>query len=178
MTQTGSQAGWITLAVVAVVVIRFLVRELRDRTIPLNRMWLVPAIIAALSLYLFFTTLTIQASLLPELLIGCAAGIAVGAGVGLAVDRFTSVRLVKAGSAIVVRGSMITVGIWIGALLLRLLGRFVVGQFSEHTLGMTMLLNTAFVFVIAAAVVTVRWRYRERARALRVTPAASFSGAP
>jgi hypothetical protein len=171
---TGSTTLWFTLAIVALVVVRFLARELRDRKIPINRVWIVPGVMFLLCAYLFATTLQIESDLLLEVLIGSIAGIAVGAAVGLAVDRFTTLRLSSDGKAMIVRGSMITVGIWIGALLLRLLGRFVAAKFSTHSLGMMMVLNTSFVFVIAI----VRLRYVQRFKALQSAPAApavSFS---
>lgn len=171
--------GLFTLALVALVIIRFLLRELRDRRIPLDRIWIVPAFVTAVVALVFALTLATEAPFLPELVIGCIAGILVGAGVGIAVDSFTALRLSDDGKTLIARGSLVTVGIWVAALLLRLLGRFIAGASSAHSPGMIMVLNTSFAAVIAAAVVALRVRFIARVKAMRrdAAPAIASPGA-
>jgi hypothetical protein len=101
-----------------------------------------------------------------EVATGTLAAVLVGAGIGLAVDRFTSVRIDPAGSAAIVRGSWTTAAIWIGALALRLLGRYVAYGAGLRSAGTTLALNAVLVVMLAAALLVLRRRLFVRARAL------------
>jgi hypothetical protein len=158
---------WITLAVFLLVVVRFLARELRDRRIVLGRMFLVPAIVGAIALYLIVLTVMHAPGLAGELAIGAVAAAIVGFGVGLAVNRFTSVRPAADPSAVIVRGSYATVAIWVAALLLRLVGR-VLAEAANLGGGAILMLNACLVVLLAVAIVTVRLQIARRAQLLRL----------
>ncbi len=157
---------WITLAIVVLVVLRFLARELRDRRMVLSRIFLVPALIGAIALYLIVLTVMQAPGLALELAIGSAAAALVGVGVGLAVNRFTAVRPAGDPRAVIVRGSYATVAIWVAALLLRLLGRVLAAAAGVGE-GAILLLNACLVVLLGVAVVTVRLQIVRRAQLLR-----------
>ena len=156
-----SNTPWITLALVALVVVRFLARELRERRIVLARIYLIPAIVGALGLWLVWLTLARAPNQDLNLALGSLAGIAVGCGLGLAVARYTRVRAGAPG-VVFVRGSWATVAIWVGALLLRLVGRLLVGTTN---LGLTLMLNASLVVLVASALLMVRVQIVRAARA-------------
>ena len=157
-----SNTPWITLALVALVVVRFLARELRERRIVLARIYVIPAIVGALGLWLVWLTLARAPNQDLNLALGSLAGIAVGCGLGLAVARYTRVRA-DAPGVVLVRGSWATVAIWVGALLLRLAGRLLVGTAN---LGLTLMLNASLVVLVASALLMVRVQIVRAARAL------------
>ena len=158
---------WITLAVVLLVVLRFLARELRDRRMVLARIFLVPAIVGAIALYLIVLTVMQAPGLSAELAIGAVAAAIVGVGVGLAVNRFTTVRPAADPSAVIVRGSYATVAIWVAALLLRVVGR-VLAEGANLGEGAILLLNACLLVLLGVAIVTVRLQIVRRAQLLRL----------
>jgi|SRR5271165_1843394 len=159
------QGVWLTLVLVAVVVVRFLLRELRVRRMLLNRIYVLPAVFGLLVAFLFVTTLSQDPSQLTNLIVGSLAAVVIGAGVGLAVAHFTTVERGNASGVVLVRGSATTVAIWIGALLLRLVPRFVLGT-VPHSPGTTLMLNTVLLVLLWVAIAVVRLQIVRRARAL------------
>jgi hypothetical protein len=163
----GSNGVWFTIAIVVLVVVRFLARELRVRKVPLSRFFLVPIVVCLLSLWLIFIAFETAPSLLLELTIGIIAAIAVGSGVGLAIDRYTTLSLSDDRKVAFIRGSWATVGIWVAALLLRQFGHFVAEHVADtHNFGMTMVLNATLLVLVAAAIVVLRLRLFARAKSL------------
>jgi hypothetical protein len=160
---------WIWILIIALVVGRFLARELRDRPIPLGRFFLVPSIFGALALGLVGFAVSSAPGLFVDVCAGTLAALAVGSGIGLAVDRFTGVRLNPAGTTAIVRGSWATAAIWVGALALRLVGRYIAFGAGLRSAGTALALNAVLVVMIAAALVVLRVRLFARAKALRVT---------
>ena len=133
--QLGTGGYIFTIAMIVLVVVRFLARELRDRRLPFNRFFAIPIVFALLCAFLIFVALSAAPELTLELGIGCAAAVVVGAGIGLAVNRFTSVRISDDRKAAIVRGSRITVAIWLGALALRWVGRVIVQNMTHNDAG-------------------------------------------
>lgn len=176
MQMPSSQTLWITVAFIGLIVLRFLFRELRDRRVRTASIFLVPVIIGGVAVWFGYLTATLAPSSLASLPIAVAASLVVGAGIGLAVAHFTTVRVGPPGF-IYMRGSWITVAIWVGALLLRMLGRYAV---TGSATGMTSfssggaggispdywMLNTALFVLLFAATLVVRLRVLAVARAL------------
>jgi len=160
----GGQGIWLTVLLVVLVVARFLARELRVRRMALSRLFVLPAIFAVLVVCLVVLTIQQDAGQIFPLAIGSLAGIAVGAGIGLAVAHFTSVTAGPARGVVLVRGSATTVAIWIGALLLRLVPRFIIGS-TTHTPATFLMLNSVLLVMLASAIFTVRLQIMQRARA-------------
>jgi hypothetical protein len=157
----------VPLLVLALIVGRFLARELRDRRIPFSRFFTLPIVFAVIAAALVALAVSTAPYVSVDVAAGTVAALAVGAGIGLAVDRFTSVRLDPAGTVAIVRGSWITAAIWIGALALRLLGRYVAYGAGLRSAGTTLALNAVLVVMLAAALLVLRRRLFLRARALR-----------
>ena len=169
MDSTPTAAPWLYLVFVAFIVARFLWRELRVRKMAVKQLWYAPAFVAVIAVWLVYMTLTAAPYILVTLVIPTVAALVVGAGLGLAVAHFTTVQGGANGVAIV-RGSWITVAIWLGAFALRLVGRLAVGSASMAD---QLMLNTALIVLIAAAIGVVRYRiYVEAAKSPAVPESA------
>jgi hypothetical protein len=155
-----------TAALLLLIVARFLARELRDRRLPFNRFFATPIVLAFPCAFLIFVAASAAPDLDLELLIGCVAALAVGAGLGLTVDRFTGLRISDDRKAAIARGSWITVGIWLGALGLRWIGRLAAQNLSGANMGMNLVLNASLLVLIASAAAMLRVRLLARAKAI------------
>jgi hypothetical protein len=153
---------WITIAIIVVVVLRFLARELRERRIRTSMLFTVPIILGAASLYLCYLTLQRAPNLSLELLAEAVAALVIGVAIGLAVAHFTRVKSAGPG-LILVRGSWITVAIWLASFALRLVGRFL---FSSSNFGSQLLLNSGLLLMLAFATLALRVRILQERRAL------------
>jgi hypothetical protein len=176
MQMPSSQTIWITAGLIGLIVLRFLFRELRERRVRTQLIFLIPVILGGFAAVFGYMTLSLAPSEATSLAISIAASIVVGIVLGLAIAKFTTVRVGPPG-IIYMRGSWITVGIWIFALLLRMAGRFVVtgsatgmsSASSANGLGTpeSLMLNTALLVLLAAAIATVRVRVLIAARSAR-----------
>jgi hypothetical protein len=177
MQMPSSQTLWITIGFIGLIVLRFLIRELRERRVRTNTIFVIPAILGGLAVWFGYLTVTLAPSVVSVLPIAIAASLVVGAGLGLAVAHFTTVRVGPPG-IIFMRGSWITVMIWIVALLLRMLGRYAVTGSATGMMSTSSgraggvspdswLLNTALIVLLAAAMVVVRIRVLAVGRNLR-----------
>jgi hypothetical protein len=170
MMQTGQQTIWITVAVIVLVLARFLFRELRPRRIKTRSIFAIPIVMGLVGAAVIYTVVAIAPEQIPTLLIGGVFAILVGIGVGLAVAHFTSVQVLEPG-LLLVRGSWITVAIWVGALALRLVARWFVsgGQTVVYTSasaagGPALMLNGVLVIMLVTALATARVRFLAAAR--------------
>jgi hypothetical protein len=170
--QTGQQTLWITLAVLALVLARFLFRELRLRRIKTSSIYSIPVVIGIIAAFLVYSVVAAAPDQITALVSGGIIAIGVGIGIGLAVAHFTTVRVAEPG-VLLVRGSWITVGIWVGALALRWIARWFVAGGStviytsaSSTAGPSLMLNAVLVIMVAAALTTVRFRMLAVSRAL------------
>lgn len=167
MQDHANHTPWLTLAIVAAVVVRFLVRDLRDRRMRAGPgLFVVPAFVGALALLSVGSAAVLAPSHLPELAIGSLVSAVVGAGIGLAVAHFTTVRAAVGDAArdtVVVRGSYATVAIWVAALALRFGARYAVGVGAR---GEATAANASLVVMIATIVFVVRYRVLVEGRAV------------
>jgi hypothetical protein len=161
--QTG-QTLWITLAVIALVLARFLFRELRVRRIKTAAIFSIPIITGIIAAFLVYSVVSAAPDQITSLTIGGMVAVVVGIAIGLAVAHFTTVRVAEPG-VLLVRGSWVTVGIWVAALALRWLARsFVPGgstviySSAASTAGPSLMLNAVLVIMVVAALTTVRVR--------------------
>jgi hypothetical protein len=152
-----------TLVLIAVVVLRFLARELRVRRMALSRLFVLPAIFALLVIFLVVVTIQQDPGQSFALCIGSLAALVVGAGIGVAVAHFTTVSAGAVPGVVLVRGSATTVAIWIVALLLRLVPRLILGA-APHTPGTFLMLNSVLLVMLAVAIFTVRLQILRRAK--------------
>jgi hypothetical protein len=156
------QTFWVTLAILIVVVLRFLARELRERRVRMSMLFVIPGFLGLIALWLCYLTLTRAPQFSGELALEALAALVVGTGIGLAVAHFTRVRS-GGPNLVLIRGSWITVAIWIGALLLRLAGR---AAFATSNLDTQLLLNSGLVLMLAFATTVVRLRVLQERRRL------------
>jgi hypothetical protein len=164
-----SSSVWFTIAIIALVVARFLFRELRVRRIKTSGIFIVPGVMAVLGAFLVYSVMALAPDQEFNLLVGGLAGIVVGAAIGLAVGHFTTVQVQQPG-LLLVRGSPITVAIWIGALALRLVARYFVSgganivSTDPSSAGPSTMLNAVLVILLVAALTAVRIRILMTAR--------------
>jgi hypothetical protein len=164
-----SSSFWFTVALVVVVVARFLFRELRVRRIRKSNIFMVPGVMAVLGVFLVYSVISSFPDQIFNLLIGGIIAIVVGGAIGFAVGHFTTVQVQQSG-LLIVRGSWITVAIWIAALALRLFAKYLVGGGPSvacpdvSALGPSMMLNAVLVILLIAALTTVRLRILATAR--------------
>jgi hypothetical protein len=169
MNSSPATPPWLYLVIVAFVVVRFLWRELRVRRMALARIWYAPAFVGVVAVWLAYLTWSTAPYLTGTLIIAVIAGLVVGAGLGWAVAHFTTVQNGGNGVAIV-RGSWITVAIWLGAFALRLVGRLAVGT---SAMGQQLMLDTALIVLVGAAIGIVRYRIFLIARTSPALPEAA-----
>jgi hypothetical protein len=166
----GLQTELITLGILVVVIARFLLRELRARTVRVSTLWMRPAFLGAMTVLVIWATLqSPQASgvpILPWLIGGTAIGMVVGYFVAL------STRVESTGQAGVVRlrGSWVTVGIWVAAVALRFLVRLAFGGTIFST---SPAVNGGTVILVAAAFTVFAVLIAQRVRELGIVRGAS-----
>jgi hypothetical protein len=172
MMQSGQQTIWISVGVIVLVLARFLFRELRARRMKTGSLFAVPVIVAIIGAFVIYSVVAVAPDQIPNIVIGGMVAIVVGIGIGLAVAHFTTVRVSEPGT-LLVRGSWVTVAIWVAALTLRLAARWFVsgGQTivytsASSTAGPSLMLNAVLIVMLTAALTTVRVRILAVARAL------------
>ena len=156
MTNGGSAPNTmlITLVIVALVVVRFLFRELRARKVTLRLLWVRPGIL------LVFTLLAIAAAFATPgvnvaiLLLSVAGGAVVGVVTGALVARSTTFSPAGERGAVIAQGSIVTVIIWVVAILLRFAARYAFADAGAN-LAAQFELNAGLLALVAAAFVVV-----------------------
>ena len=150
----------ITVVIALFVLGRFLARELRERRFAIGRIYALPAILGVVGLVLIGLSVVNEPPESGILAIACVAAVVVGAGIGYAVARFTTVRVTNEPGVLYARGSLATVAIWIVALLLRLVPRIALigGGPSVYASGESLALNAALLVLLASALFFVRYR--------------------
>jgi FtsH-binding integral membrane protein len=146
------------------IVLRFAFRELRDRRMHVGRLFIVPCIFAVLALLLVGSAAVAAPQAALQLIGAVAVAIVLGFGIGSAVGHFTTLRLDERPGFVVVRGSAITVAIWIGAVAVRVAIHLAV---PSHDRADTMIANAALIVLLASAIFFVRYRIFKLARLAR-----------
>jgi hypothetical protein len=141
-------------------------RELRASTRVAGRLWIRPAILFGATLLLAVTAQFEAPERIAPLALWVAGGIVVGIGTGLALLRLTTIRAAERPNAVVVQGSLATIGVWLVVLLLRVGARWLFG-------GTTVASNTeasvGTVAVVATASAVLATAF-QRAIAARTAP--------
>jgi len=146
---SGAVQSLVTLAVAVLVVFRFARRELVERTVRLNTLWIRPAIMIVLTAYLVYTSLSVDPDGDSEMLSVLVGGLVLGLLTGWGVVHYT--RFAPAGipNAVRVQGSRITFAIWIVAIGIRVLAHFVLPHGADERSQLP--LNCGTVIMAAAA---------------------------
>lgn len=150
----GMNTTWITLAVVAFVVLRFLFRELRARKIRVRTLWIRPGILGVFTLFLIGGGFAIPRVSMGVVGLSVLVGAAIGIGVGVLVARMTTFAPAGERGAVIAQGSIKTVIVWVAAIALRLLARYAFAgagaspaEQYELNAGLLALVTAAFVVV-------------------------------
>jgi hypothetical protein len=160
-----AQQPIVYVLIAAFVVGRFLVRELRERHLSNTQLFVLPGIM--LCLWLYFAVTALRAAHVDGVQLGVRSAIALpfGALVGIAIARFTTVRIGGDGK-IFFRGSYVTVAIWTAALIVRFAARYVfpIERGASAALGYAAsLLLLAFVATATVRILVYRKAQGERA---------------
>ena len=150
----GTTSALITLVVAALVVVRFLFRELRERKVRLRSIWIRPGIVAALTAVMIAAAIGTRGTNLGLLAISLVVGAVLGIVTGSLVVRSTTFRSAPERGAVLVQGSITTVIIWIVALALRYVARFAFAG-SGASLAEQFELNAGLLALVTAAFVVV-----------------------
>jgi hypothetical protein len=167
---TGSQlGGLIPLLLAAFVVFRFAFRELRPRVVKTPQIWIRPAILTLLLVYLIVVTLQLDARDDVYTAVSLIVGAILGAAVGIAILHFTTFQPAEQRNAVRAVGSRITLAIWIGAFAIRLLARYLAPGGADPRAQLPMNCGTVALVAVAFIVIAAGFGRRiaggERARA-------------
>jgi hypothetical protein len=166
-------ANLITLAIVLLVIVRFLFRELRERKVRVRTLWIRPGILAVLLLVLLAGGFAIPRIDKPVMLLSALAGAAIGVVVGALVVRSTTFAPAGERGAVLAKGSIVTVMIWVVAIVLRLAARYTFAGFGADQASQFEL-NAGLVALVTAAFIVVAILFHREID--RLSPAAT--GAP
>jgi hypothetical protein len=154
---TGMTSTLVTLAIVALVVVRFLFRELRQRKITVGRLWIRPIILGVFTLALVAGAFAVPGVNLGVMLLSIVVGSALGIVTGMLVARSTTFAPANQRGAVLAKGNATTVIVWVAAIVLRLVARFAFAgagagpaQQFELNAGLLALVTAAFVVVAMA----------------------------
>jgi hypothetical protein len=156
----------ISVAVVALIVLRFAFSELRDRVVRARSLWVRPGLFAALTLLFAYEALARPEAAPLLLVVALAVAIVLGLIVGALIIRFTTFQPAPLATQPAVRaqGSWQTLVVWVVAIALRFSGRLLIrGEGAAEQLA----LNAALFALMAAAFVFIAWRFQRAIRAYR-----------
>ena len=150
----GMNSNLITLAFALVVIVRFLFRELRERKIRVRSLWIRPGILGVLMVLLLAGGFAIPHVSKPLMLLSALIGAVVGVVTGALVVRSTTFAPAGERGAVLAKGSIVTVIIWVAAIVLRLAARYAFAGAGadaatqyELNAGLVALITAAFVVV-------------------------------
>lgn len=155
---TGGAAGTnmlIYAALAALIVGRFLFRELRERTVRLRTIWIRPGILLTLTALLIAAAVAMPHVNAGVLAVAVVVGAALGVVTGTLVVRSTTFAPANERGAVRVKGSIVTVAVWLVAIALRLAARYVftgtgAGPAEQFELNAGLLALIAAAFVVVA----------------------------
>ena len=144
------------LVIAAFVVVRFALRELRERTVSSPGIWVRPGILTVLSVLTVAMTLGVDGREDSVTTVMLAAGAVIGAATGFGVLRNTAFAPADRPRAVKVQGNPVTLAIWLGALVVRLAARYLYPGGADPraqlplNCGTVVLVTVAFVVIAAA----------------------------
>jgi hypothetical protein len=154
----------IALGVTVLFVFRFARRELRRRTVRARTLWIRPAILLAITLYLVVLSAQLDPFGDGELFGALAVGSLLGVVVGVLIVRNTRFSPAPVPHAVSVIGNPVTFAIWVGALAIRLLARYALPHGADPRAQLplncgTVVMTTVAFIVIALAMWSEIRRY-------------------
>jgi MFS family permease len=148
----------IGLVIGLLVIGRFLMRELRERRFLISRIYIMPAILGLIGIVLAAFAGSAHPDTIPAIALACVVALALGAAIGFAVARNTTVRVTDDPTVLYARGSIATVAIWLVALALRLVARVPFLSDPSRYTHWGEALNAALLILLASALFFVRHR--------------------
>jgi hypothetical protein len=145
----------ISLLITLIVVYRFARRELKTRIIKLKWLWIRPAILIAVTIYLIVASTQLDPLGDVEMFATLAGGAILGVIVGLLIVRNTHFGPAGVPNAVRVNGNRITFAIWIGALAIRLLARFVLPHGADPRSQLPLNCGTVIMTAVAFIVISI-----------------------
>jgi hypothetical protein len=145
------------LLLVLVVVVRFAFRELRERTVRIPTLWIRPALLIALNGYLIVLTMRVDSRDGAITVVSLLVGAILGAVTGLAIVANTSFAPAGVPNAVRVRGNRITLAIWLGALAVRVLARFIYPGFGDPVAQLPLNCGTVALVTVAFIVIAIEF---------------------
>ena len=164
MSSAGSSPVLIYAIAGVAIVLRFAFRELRDRKMRLGRLFILPIVIGVLALFLVAAAIAVAPQAKLHVAFAIVVALLLGCAVGSAVGHSTTLRLAEQPGYVVVRGSILTLAIWLGAVALRLAVRLAV---PPRDLADTAIANAALIVMLALALFFVRYRIFVKAKLVR-----------
>jgi hypothetical protein len=158
MGSTATQSLF-ALAITVWVVYRFARRELRERIVKRSTLWIRPAIMVALTVYLVYLSADLDPLGDGEMLAVLAGGAILGVIAGLAIVRNTRFRPAGMPNAVRAVGNKITFAIWIVALAVRLLMRFILPHGADPAAQLPLNCGTVVMTAVAFSVIAVAFWY-------------------
>lgn len=162
----------LVLLVAAFVVFRFAVRELKPRVIKSGAsLWARPVIMVALCVWLVWTTATVDAAGIDQLVAALIVGAVLGAVTGFLIVRYTTFSPASIPNAVVASGSRVTFAIWLGAFVVRFVARFLVPHGADPRTQLPM--NSGTVALVAVAFVVIALAFHRAIDRYRGAPPAA-----
>lgn len=153
----GALTTALPLLLVLVVVVRFAFRELRERTVRIPTIWIRPALLLALNGYLIVLTTKVDPSDDAITLVTLLVGAILGAVTGLAIIANTTFAPAGVPNAVRVRGNRVTLAIWLGALAVRVLARFLYPGSGDPAAQLPLNCGTVALVTVAFIVIAVEF---------------------
>jgi hypothetical protein len=157
---TPSLAANIGVLISVLIVLGTIVGELRERVVNAATLWVRPAILGAVTVALASLSARLAPNEIAFLIAYLAGGVAIGAALGWLILRLTTFSAAGNLNSLQVRGSAITVAIWLAFIAARLAVRFISPNLPiiglDSSAASTAVIATAFVVLATAFRNTIR----------------------
>jgi hypothetical protein len=145
------------LLITVVVVFRFAIRELKPRVVKGGVLWIRPILLAAVTLWLAWLTITVDPAGIGQLIGALLVGGVLGAITGILIIRYTTFYAPGIPNAVLVSGSKVTFGIWVCAFAIRFLARYVIPHGADPRTQLP--LNSGVVALAMVAFVVIAFAF-------------------
>lgn len=160
----------IALGVTVLVVFRFARRELVERVVGARTLWIRPALLIVLTVYMVVLTVALDPHGFAEMVGALAIGILLGGITGALIVRNTTFRAASRPGTVRAQGSRITFGVWIGALAIRLVARYALPSGGDPRTQLPLNCGTVALVAVAFIVIAIAF-YGAIRRYASVSPA-------
>jgi peptidoglycan/LPS O-acetylase OafA/YrhL len=143
------------LGITVLIVFRFARRELRERIVRARTLWIRPAIMIALTLYLVYLSAAVDPLENAEMMAVLIGGAVLGLLVGFAIVGNTQFAPAGTPNAVLVRGNRVTFAIWIAALAVRLAARYLLPHGADPRAQLPLNCGTIIMTTVAFVVIAL-----------------------